>query len=83
MGASVHWSIDRSNSNNLYGSYASKNIIPPLAKLYGILKKRVLELEQEIDMNFIILMIITSMMVIVLVMTLHAHYLACLPEKNG
>ena len=77
MGASVHWSIDWSNSNNLYGSYASKNLIPRLAKLDGILKKRVLELEEEIDQNFTILMVITSMMAVVLVMTVHACYLAC------
>ena len=68
MGASVHWSIDWSNSNNLIsGSYASKNLIPRLSKLDGILKKRVLELEEEIDLNFTILMIITSMMAVVLV----------------
>ena len=71
-GASVHWSIDWSNSNNLYGSYASKNIIPRFAKLDGILKKRVLELEEEIDQNFTILM-----MAVVLVMTVHTCYLAC------
>ena len=77
MSASVHWSIDWSNSYNLYGSYASKNLIPRLAKLDGILKKRVFELEEEIDQNFTILMIITSMMAVVLVMTVHACYLAC------
>ena len=77
LGASLHWSIDWENSNNLYGSYASKNLIPRLAKLDGILKKRVLELEEEIQLNFSILMAITSMMAVVLVMTLHACYLAC------
>ena len=78
MGASVHWTIDWSNSNNLIsGSYASKNLIPRLAKLDGILKKRVLKLEEEIDLNFTILIIITSMMAVVLVMTVHACYIAC------
>ena len=77
LGASLHWSIDWENSNNLYGSYASKNLIPRLTKLDGILKKRVLELEEEIQLNFSILMAITSMMAVVLVMTLHACYLAC------
>ena len=78
MGASVHWEIDWSNSNNLIsGSYASKNLIPRLAKLDGILKKRVQELDEEIDQNFMILMIITSMMAVILVMTVHGCYLAC------
>ena len=39
--------------------------------------KRVLELEEEIQLNFSILMAITSMMAVVLVMTLHACYVAC------
>ena len=74
LGASLHWSIDWENSNNLYGSYASKNLIPRLAKLDGILKKRVLELEEEIELNFSILMAITSMMAMVLVMTVHLQF---------
>ena len=82
LGALLHWSIDWENSNNLYGSYASKNLIPRLAKLDGILKKRVLELEEEIQLNFSILMAITSMMAVVLVMTLHACYLACKQRVN-
>ena len=78
IGASVHWSIDWSNSSNLIsGSYTSKNLIPRLAKLDGILKKRVQELDEEIDQNFTILMIITSMMAVILVMTVHGCYLAC------
>ena len=77
LGASLHWSIDWENSNNLYGSYASKNLIPRLAKIDGFLKKRVLELEEEIQLNFSILMAIISMMAVVLVMTVHACYLAC------
>ena len=62
---------------NLYGIYATKNFIPRLAKLDGILKQRVTELEEEIDLNFAILMDITTMMGIVLIMTLHACYIAC------
>ena len=78
MGVSVHWSIDWSNLNNLIsGSYVSKNLIPRLAKLDGILKKHVQELDEEIDQNFLILMIITSMMAVILVMKVHGCYLAC------
>ena len=35
------------------------------------------ELEDEIDLNFAILMTITSMMCIVLIMTLYACYISC------
>ena len=76
--ASIHWEIDWSNSNNLInGSYASKDLIPRLAKLDNIVKKRVAELDSEIDQNFTILMVITSMMSIILVMSIHGCYLAC------
>ena len=69
--ASIHWEIDWLNSNNLIsGSYASKNLIPRLAKLDIIVKKRVQELDSEIDQNFMILMIITSMMSVILVMSI-------------
>ena len=74
---SLHWAIDWENSVNSYGTYATKNLIPRLAKLDGIVKQRVNELEQEIDLNFSILMAITTMMGIVLIMTLHACYIAC------
>ena len=76
--ASIHWEIDRANSNNLIsGSYASKNLIPRLSKLDNIVKKRVAELDAEIDQNFTILMVIASMMSIILVMSIHGCYLAC------
>ena len=76
--ASIHWEIDWANSNNLIsGSYASKNLIPRLSKLDNIVKKRVAELDAEIDQNFTILMVITSMMSIILVMSIHGCYLAC------
>ena len=58
-GASIHWSIDWENSANLYGAYASKNLISRLGKLDGIVKQRVTELEEEIDLNFAIFMAIT------------------------
>ena len=77
LAASLYWSIDWENSANLYGAYASKNLIPRLAKLDGIVKQRVTELKEEIDLNFAILMAITSMMGIVLVITVHACYIAC------
>ena len=76
--ASIHWEIDWANSNNLIsGSCASKNLIPRLSKLDNIVKKRVAELDAEIDQNFTILMVITSMMSIILLMSIHGCYLAC------
>ena len=76
--ASIHWEIDWNNSNNLISeSYASKNIIPRLSKLDNIVKKRVAELDAKIEQNFTILMVISSMMSIVLVMSIHGCYLAC------
>ena len=77
LAASLHWEIDWQNAVNSYGNYATKNLIPRLAKLNGIVKQRVTELEEEIDLNFAILMTITSMMGIVLIMTLHACYTGC------
>ena len=59
------------------GYYASKNLIARLAKLDNMVKKRVAELDSEIDQNFTILMVITSMMSIILVMSIHGCYLAC------
>ena len=50
--------------------YATKNLLPRLAKLDGILQQRVSQLEDEIGLNFTILMTITSMMGVVLIMTL-------------
>ena len=77
LSASLHWEIDWQNAVNSYGTYATKSLIPRLAKLDGIVKQRVTELEEEIDLNFAILMTITSMMGIVLIMTLHACYISC------
>ena len=75
---SIHWEIDWNNSNNLVsGSYASKNIIPRLSKLDNIVKKRVAEPDAEIEQNFTILMVISAMMSMVLVMSIHGFYLAC------
>ena len=77
LAASLHWEIDWQNSVNSYGTYATKNLIPRLAKLDGIVQQRVTEMEQEIDLNFATLMTITTMMGVVLIMTLHACYTAC------
>ena len=75
--ASLHWEIDWLSSGNSYGIYATKELLPRLAKLDGILQQRVAQLEDEIGLNFSILMTITCMMGVVLVMTLHACYAAC------
>ena len=77
LAASLHWEINWQNSVNSYCTYAMKNLIPRLAKLDGIVQQRVTELEQEICLNFAILMTITTMMGVVLIMTLHACYTAC------
>ena len=77
LSASLHWEIDWLNAGNSYGTYATKNLIPRLAKLVGIVQQRVAQLEDEIDLNFAILMTITSMMGVVLIMTLHACYISC------
>ena len=74
LSASLHWEIDWQNAVNSYGTYATKNLIPRLAKLDGIIQQRVTELEDEIDLNFAILMMITSMMCLVLIMMLHTCY---------
>ena len=75
--ASLHWEIDWLNNGNSYGTYATKELLPRLAKLDGILQQRVSQLENEIGLNFTILMTITSMMGVVLIMTLHACYSSC------
>ena len=75
--ASLHWEIDWLNAENSYGTYVTKNLLPRLAKLDGILQQRVSRLEDEIDLNFALLMTITSMMGVVLIMTLHACYASC------
>ena len=75
--ASLHWEIDWLNNGNSYGTYATKELLPRLAKLDGILQQRVSQLEDEIGLNFSILMTITCMMGVVLIMTLHACYAIC------
>ena len=52
-------------------------MLPEDCPVMGIVQQRVTELEDEIDLNFAILMTITSMMCIVLIMTLHAGYISC------
>ena len=64
----LHW---QSQSNLLSGSYVSKDIIPRLAKLDGILKKKIGALDSEIQVNFMILMGISALMGVILVMAAH------------
>ena len=52
-------------------------MLPRLQKLDTILQSRVKQLEEEIQLNFQILMTITAMMTIILAMSLHACYMAC------
>ena len=66
LGAALHWEIDWLSSSNTYGTYATKELLPRLQKLDGILQNRVAKLEEEIGLNFSILMSITGMMGIVL-----------------
>ena len=77
LSASLHWEIDWQNEVNSNGTYATKSLIPRHAKMDRIVKQRVTELEEQIDLNFAILMTITSMMGLVLIMTLHACYISC------
>ena len=77
LGAKLHWEIDWLSSTNTYGTYATKELLPRLQKLDGILQNRVAKLEEEIGLNFSILMSITGMMGIVLAMTIHACYASC------
>ena len=77
IGAKLHWDIDWLSSTNTYGTYATKELLPRLQKLDGILQNRVMKLEEEIGLNFSILMTITGMMGIVLAMTIHACYASC------
>ena len=63
IGAKLHWEIDWLSSTNTYGTYATKELLPRLQKLDGILQNRVMKLEEEIGLNFSILMTITGMMV--------------------
>ena len=77
LSAALHWEIDWLSSGNSYGTYATKELLPRLQKLDGILQNRVAKLEEEIGLNFSILMSITGMMGIVLAMTIHACYASC------
>ena len=77
MGSELHWQIDWLAESNSYGTYATKQVLPRLQKLDAILQSRVKQLEEEIQLNFQILMSITAMMTIILAMSLHACYMAC------
>ena len=76
MGSELHWQIDWLSESNSYGTYATKQVLPRLQKLDAILQSRVKQLEEEIQLNFQILMSITAMMTIILAMSLHAFYVA-------
>ena len=77
IGSKLHWQIDWLSTSNSYGTYATKEVLPRLQKLDTILQSRVKQLEEEIQLNFQILMSITAMMTIILAMSLHACYMAC------
>ena len=77
IGAKLHWEIDWLSSTNTYGTYATKELLPRLQKLDSILQNRVKQLEEEIGLNFTILMSITGMMSIILAMSVHACYASC------
>ena len=76
--SSIHWSIDWNSQTNLVSSsYLSKELLPRLIKLDNILKTRIDALDDEVDQNFLILMIITGLMVIILALVAHTCYLSC------
>ena len=77
MGSELHWQIDWLSESNSYGTYATKQVLPRLQKLDAILQSRVKQLEEEIQLNFQILMTITAMMTIILAMSVHGCYMAC------
>ena len=77
MGSKLHWQIDWLSESNSYGTYATKEVLPRLQKLDTILQSRVKQLEEEIQLNFQILMTITAMMTIILAMSVHGCYMAC------
>ena len=77
IGSKLHWQIDWLSESNSYGTYATKEVLPRLQKLDTILQSRVKQLEEEIQLNFQILMSITAMMTIILAMSVHACYMAC------
>jgi len=74
----MKWSIDwDSQSNLLSGSYLSKDLLRRIVKLDGILQQRIMRLDEEIALNFHILLAITSLMSIVLVLVISNCYRAC------
>ena len=76
--STMKWSIDwTSDSNLLSGSYLSKELLQRIIKLDSILQQKITQLDDEINTNFHILMVITSLMSIVLVMVLNICYRAC------
>ena len=76
--SSIHWSIDWNSQTNLVSSsYLSKELLPRLIKLDNILKTRINALDDEVDQNFLILIIITGLMVIILALAAHTCYLSC------
>ena len=77
IGSKLHWQIDWLSTSNSYGTYATKEVLPRLQKLDTILQSRVKQLEEEIQLNFQILMTITGMMTIILAMSVHGCYMAC------
>jgi len=76
--STMKWSIDwTSDSNLLSGSYLSKELLQRIIKLDSILQQKITQLDDEINTNFHILMVITSLMSIVLVMVLNNCYRVC------
>jgi len=76
--STMKWSIDwNSDSNLLSGSYLSKDLLRRIVKLDGILQQRISKLDDEITINFHILMAITSLMCVVLVLVISNCYRAC------
>ena len=76
--STMKWSIDwDSQSNLLSGSYLSKDLLRRIVKLDGILQQRITRLDEEIALNFHILLAITSLMSIVLVLVISNCYRAC------
>ena len=74
----MKWSIDwDSQSNLLSGSYLSKDLLRRIVKLDNILQQRIIKLDEEIAVNFHILLAITSLMSIVLVLVISNFYRAC------
>ena len=74
MKRSINWTSD---SNFLSNNYLSRELLQRIIKLDSILQQKITQLDDEIDTNFQILMVITSLMSIVLVMVLNNCYRAC------